>query len=189
MARSLARGWRALEQPACLGRPGHGGARFNASRSSDPDGDIVNCTWDFGDGVVSYGNQTVHQYADNGTYMVSLTVTDDDGATDDYEQNISVLNNPPTAYIDSISPNPAVIGETVFFNGHGVDIDGIVVAWQWNSSIDGSLSIQPSFDTILLSLGTHTISLIVKDDDGGNGKKQSFTKREKITKFTGNRFA
>jgi PKD repeat protein len=59
---------------------------FDGSASSDPDGTIVSYEWDWGDGtepsVLGTGNATsAHTYAKPGTYMVTLTVTDDDGLT------------------------------------------------------------------------------------------------------------
>lgn len=75
-------------------------------------------------------------------------------------------NQPPTAYIDNINPNPANESETVYFSGHGSDPDGSIVDWRWESSIDGFLSSSSSFSTFYLFVGTHTISFKVKDDDG-----------------------
>ena len=75
---------------------------------------------------------------------------------------------PPTAYIDSITPNPATQGtDTVSFTGHGTDSDGSVVAWSWRSSRDGQLSTSSSFNkpASALSVGTHTIYFKVMDDD------------------------
>jgi len=45
------------------------------------DGTIVNYFWDFGDGANATGVTVEHAYVDNGAYTVTLTVTDDDGAT------------------------------------------------------------------------------------------------------------
>jgi len=53
---------------------------FN-STSYDPDGYIVNWTWDFGDGNMSYGEQVTHSYEDDGIYNVTLTVLDNDLAS------------------------------------------------------------------------------------------------------------
>jgi PKD repeat protein len=50
--------------------------------STDTDGTIVGWDWDFGDGNGSTAQNPSHVYAAGGTYAVTLTVTDDDGATD-----------------------------------------------------------------------------------------------------------
>ena len=54
---------------------------FNVSGSYDPDGFIVAYEWVFGDGNTSSGLNPTHIYAQNGTYTVTLTVTDNEGAT------------------------------------------------------------------------------------------------------------
>jgi PKD repeat protein len=53
---------------------------FNASGSFDPDGTIVSYEWDFGDGCSDEGIFFEHIFLEHGTYMVTLTVIDDDGA-------------------------------------------------------------------------------------------------------------
>lgn len=54
---------------------------FDASASTDPDGSIVSYLWTFGDGQSDTGVNPAHTYAADGTYAISLTVTDDQGAT------------------------------------------------------------------------------------------------------------
>ena len=54
---------------------------FDATSSSDPDGGIVNYEWDFGDGETGSGDIAGHYYATAGPFTVTLTVTDDMGAT------------------------------------------------------------------------------------------------------------
>jgi len=58
--------------------------------SSDLDGFIVNRTWNFGDGNMSYGNQTSHMYASDGIYNITMTVIDDDGAYGNVTKTIVV---------------------------------------------------------------------------------------------------
>ncbi len=55
---------------------------FDGSASSDIDGTIVSYMWDFGDGNTGTGIAPSHTYGAAGLYTVSLTVTDDGGATD-----------------------------------------------------------------------------------------------------------
>ena len=51
------------------------------STSEDPDGEIVEWHWWFGDGSEGYGEEVEHTYSESGVYNVVLEVTDDDGAT------------------------------------------------------------------------------------------------------------
>jgi PKD repeat protein len=52
---------------------------FDASPSYDPDGNIVLYEWDFGDGGTATGKIVAHTFAQRGTYLVTLTVTDQRG--------------------------------------------------------------------------------------------------------------
>jgi len=72
----------------------------------------------------------------------------------------------PTAMISSILPSPTNEEDTTTFNGTGTDPDGIITAWEWESSLDGLLSASANFTTDTLSLGYHNISFRVQDDDG-----------------------
>jgi PKD repeat protein len=49
--------------------------------SSDADGTISGYRWDFGDGSGATGPNVEHTYAAVGEFLVTLTVTDDQGAT------------------------------------------------------------------------------------------------------------
>jgi hypothetical protein len=72
----------------------------------------------------------------------------------------------PVAAIDSVSPISGALGDPVTFTGSGTDIDGTIVGYRWQSSIDGELSTAASFTRSDLSMGTHTIFFSVQDDDG-----------------------
>lgn len=54
---------------------------FDATRSSDPDGEITEYRWDFGDGSIEFLPTLTHTYATPGTFRAVLTVTDDTGVT------------------------------------------------------------------------------------------------------------
>jgi len=51
-------------------------AFFDGGASSDPDGDVLEFEWDFGDGATSSLLRPNHEYVDTGNYTVTLTVTD-----------------------------------------------------------------------------------------------------------------
>jgi PKD repeat protein len=68
---------------------GGNGVSF-ADQSTDSDGTVVGWSWNFGDGNTSTDQNPVHTYASPGTYSVTLTATDDDGASDSVTRDVSV---------------------------------------------------------------------------------------------------
>jgi len=69
------------------------GVSFDASCSSDPDGNIVSYQWNFGDGNTesSASPYYSHTYWSPGSYNVTLTVTDNQGSTSTTYNGIWVL--------------------------------------------------------------------------------------------------
>lgn len=65
---------------------------FNASNSTDPDGNITNYEWDFDDGNTTNTTEAVitHSYSLEGDYNVNLTVMDNNGATNTTSRKITV---------------------------------------------------------------------------------------------------
>jgi PKD repeat protein len=72
-------------------------ASFDGSASSDPDGNIVSYSWSFGDGTTGSGVTASRTYASAGNYSVTLTVTDNEGATGSKTRSVTVSEtvNPP----------------------------------------------------------------------------------------------
>lgn len=67
---------------------------FDGTASHDPDGSIVSFLWDFGDGASQSGAEADHLYDRPGLYTATLTVTDDQGATDVDTLEIEVMPDP-----------------------------------------------------------------------------------------------
>lgn len=61
--------------------------------STDANADITGWNWDFGDGAVSAQQNPSHNYAAEGTYTVSLTVTDSTGLTDTISQSVALVTS------------------------------------------------------------------------------------------------
>lgn len=68
---------------------------FNASACSDSDGQIVSYKWSFGDAFHGSGVTTQHTYAGEGRFFITLTVTDNLGATAAASGEIEVLGLAP----------------------------------------------------------------------------------------------
>jgi len=77
--------------------------------------------WDFGDGAFSTDQNPEHQYAAEGTYPVSLTVTNQNGLTDTTSHQIIITDLVPASF---------QIGE-----GRNAVIDGNRVVWSYYNTI------------------------------------------------------
>ena len=127
---------------------------FEASGSYDPDGTIQSYDWSFGDDTQSEsgrGATVSHTYAEAGTYSVSLTVTDDGGASNSYSENISVTEGPPTEHIGDLDASSRrMFGRfweaKITFTVHDSWHDPVAGAWVYGLFSDGSSLFKCSTD-------------------------------------------
>ena len=138
---------------------------FDGSGSYDPDGVIVSYLWDFGDGIAESGVTVSHEYAENGNFFVSLTLTDEAGITGSAHAKIIVVNTPPIASFN-VSADTVDTGEVVSFDGSGsYDPDGVIVSYLWDFG-DGTTGSGFSVQHVFSKNGKYVIVLTIKDNIG-----------------------
>jgi glucose/arabinose dehydrogenase/PKD repeat protein len=122
------------------------GVFFDASASTDPDGDALTYDWDFGDGTAhSTAVKPGHIYQAAGTELVTLRVTDTHGASSTDTVRIDVGNTAPTPTIESPSPDIRFrVGQPITLHGAATDPQ------------DGALTAFSMKWTVLLHHGSHT---------------------------------
>ena len=110
---------------------------FDASASTDSDGSIAGYNWNFDDGNSASGETSSNSFAASGSYNVTLTVTDNEGATNASIQIVTVTDGtePPPADI-SLSGTRASTGRSItltWSGASGTNVD-VYVNGNFNNS-------------------------------------------------------
>jgi len=142
--------------------------QFDGSASSDPDGTIASYSWDFGNGTTGTGENPTATYTEEGTFDVTLTVTDNVGATNSMSTTVEIAavdNQLPIA--NPGGPYKGTVDIIVLFNGFfSSDPDGRIVSYSWDFG-DGSVGEGVTPIHTYTEEGTYDVMLTVTDDDGG----------------------
>ncbi len=138
---------------------------FDGSTSTDPDGQVVSYAWTFGDGTTGTGATPAHLYPAAGTYPVTLTVTDDDGATAVASSSVTVLaNTAPSAGFTTTTSGLSVSADAA----SSADTDGTIASYAWEFG-DGTNGSGSTVTHAYAEEGTYTVRLTVTDDQGATG--------------------
>jgi PKD repeat protein len=116
---------------------------FDASASSDPEGTIVSYDWDFGDGEQASGMMADHTYNSPGSFVVTLTVTDEHGAQASKSESVEVWE-PEAGFELAINFQPAGAATPEGFladaaqnfdeaRGYGWTASGVLLPYDHNS--------------------------------------------------------
>lgn len=101
--------------------------QFDASASSDPDGDSLLYSWDFGDGTTAPASpnpQISHSYTTIGNYTATVTLDDGRGARSSASILISAGNHAPLPVIEEPAPDKRYqVGETLVLRGSASDVE------------------------------------------------------------------
>jgi PKD repeat protein len=144
---------------------------FSSAGTFDPDGTIVSYIWDWGDsspfpGVIP---NPKHTYSAAGIYVVTLTVTDNDGATATDTATVFLTGNPRA---EANGPYTGYVGQLIAFSSAGTyDYDGTIDSyiWDWgDSSPFPGVIANPGH--VYTTAGTKSVMLTVTDNDGNIAK-------------------
>jgi len=140
---------------------------FDGSGSTDADGSVDTWSWDFGDGDSAGGVLADHTFDAPGTYVVTLTVTDNDGLGDSDSLNIVVLNQAPVAVANADSTSGTAPLAVNFSGDNSYDLDsaGSIVAYSWDFG-DGNSSSQANPSHTYTS-GSQTDAILMVTDNLG----------------------
>lgn len=140
---------------------------FDASGTTTGSGaSITSYSWDFDDGSSAGSGVTPsHDFVNAGTYTVTLTVTNDEGDTDQVTDSITVRTAPVASFTttpdNGVSPLSINVDATASTAGTG---SITTYSWDWgDAEPDDTGSTQTHTYT---SAGTYTITLTITNDSG-----------------------
>lgn len=163
---------------AAIGSSGTGGqapytVNFDGTGSSDPDGSVASYAWNFGNDRTATTPTASATYTQPGTYTVTLTVTDNQGATGTATREIVVTgapNVPPNAVIRTVSVAGTIPLTVNLSGGNSNDPDGSIAGYAWDLG-NGQTGTGAAIQAIYTEAGSYTVTLTVTDDRGATSSQ------------------
>jgi len=150
--------------------------QFGSAGSADPNGKPVTYAWSFGDGTTSTEANPSHVFVDNGSYAVTLTVTDQSGHARAVSSTAAIGNAAP-AVTAALGAASIPSGGTASLAGSFADAGLADAPWTYsiawgNGTTGGTLyaqSQQVAETRRFCAAGSYAVRLAVTDKDGGTG--------------------
>lgn len=152
---------------------------MSAAGSSDPDaGQTLTYSWAFSDGGSASGVNASHTFTQDGTYSVTLTVTDNLGLTNTTSSSVTVGNVAPS--VNAFAGATLLPGETYSASGTFSDPGSDV----WTATVDygdgtsGALALSGQSFTlshVYTAAGIYTVTVNVSDDDATSSNTATVT--------------
>jgi PKD repeat protein len=150
---------------------------FDASATTDADGDALTYSWSFGDGSSDTARSPDHVYLDNGTYQVSLFADDGIGCTTSSKctvtRSVTIANSRPV--FDPGFTGAMITAGTSYSAGGSFTDPGTLDSW--TATVDygegaGPIPLALSGQAFTLlhlypTPGTYDVTVTITDDDGG----------------------
>ena len=156
--------------------------KFNANKTTTPNGEIISYTWDFGDNTAKTKTKTaIHTYKEAGEYEINLTVKDNKNKEASTTKTITIENkeSAPKAKITT-TPSPEkdknyIQGTAPFkvdFDAtQSKDNDNNIVDYKWDFNADGEIDATGSQVSFTYEeAGDYNATLTVIDAENNESK-------------------
>ena len=153
--------------------------RLSGLESDDPDGELESYKWDFGDNTKANGPEETHTFTSTGTFQVTLTVRDNEGATSTDVKSVEVRDGTAPTVNFVVTPASGEEDSVFHFDAITSSDDGTIVEYRWDFG-DGQTGKGQTIDHLYSSSGNFDVTLVLTDDQGFKNVGQ---KKVNVTPF------
>ena len=148
------------------------------AHASDPDGEITGWTWTLESGAMGSSQEFAHAFEDDGSYLLSIQVRDNDGASSNtYSVTVPIRNTPPVAEFTAFQVSTCGVGGMQFDASESYDPTPtgriVHVAWDFGdgtscpgNSAGCSDRERTTPEHCYSEPGTYIVTLVVIDEHG-----------------------